>query len=169
MDRLNASNIQYLNSPFEVSLRLLCIFAANDGKSYDLDQLSFFDYMITRLHDFSDMNESLHAESPYKQNEMPSKYEVIKKAVLILLQKELITVDYNPNGISYRAGGNCQFIAEYFKTTYAAKLKANILRVNKLIEEKGFDYYKEFLDLSNSEQLSNYPNESLLRGINYET
>lgn len=164
MDKIINSKIQFLNSPFELSLRILFIMVKNEDKTFDVAKLAYYDYVSTRLHDFDKRYESLHQENPYKCGEILAKKEIIKKAINILIKKDLIEVAYTETGIEYKANPYSKNIVNLFNTTYSQKLIKNIEYANCYLEGKSIQEldlnFRNIIRLTANE----YPNEALLRG-----
>lgn len=164
MDKVRISKIQYLNSPLELSLRILFIMVRNEEKTFDISRLAYYDYISTRLHDFDKNHISLHKESPYKYGEILAKNEIIKKAIDILIKKDLVVIVYTEKGIEYKANPYSKNIINLFNSTYSKKLMINIDYAKDYLETINFDELE--LGLRNMVNLAakEFPNEALLRG-----
>ncbi len=127
------------NTPLEVALRLLFIFNKT-SKTLDLQRLIHYNYLLVHSSDIPDSPKSMHADLPQRSSEMSVNRPVVKKALTLLLLKDLIAVEYSNNGIHYIKNKNTELFTQYFESDYSKKLdhRANWLCSNfdKLTDEE---------------------------------
>ena len=110
------------NSPLEISLRLIYILNAS-GKSFDLQRLIYYNYLIIHSADVPEAPESMHPALPKRACEMLVNRKIIKKALNLLISKSLIKVQYTKSGIKYKSIPETEFIANHFNSAYSKQLK----------------------------------------------
>lgn len=164
MDKIKISRIQYLNSPLELSLRILFIMVRNEEKTFDVLKLAYYDYVSTRLHDFNKNYESLHKESPYKYGEILAKNKIIKKAIDLLIKKDLVVIIYTEKGIEYKANPYSKNIVNLFNSTYSKKLIISIDCAKDYFEAINIQELEQRLRNMVTLAAKEFPNEALLRG-----
>ncbi len=114
------------NSPLEIALRLLFIFEKTD-RSFDLQRLIYYIYLIVHSSDIPNSPSSLHPDLPRRSCEMLVNRPIVKKALLLLILKDLISVTYTKNGIEYRKNENTTMFTKYFNSNYAENLKTRAI------------------------------------------
>lgn len=116
------SGISAFNSPLEVALRLLFIFN-NSKRSFDLQRLIYYNYLLIHSSDIPNAPTSIHADLPRRSCEMLVNRKVIQKALTILLSRGLIDVIYLKNGIEYKKNNNTELFTNYFDSAYSKQLQ----------------------------------------------
>lgn len=161
---MNKKDIQLLNMPIEIALRILLITSINKNIKFDIERLAYYDYICTRLNDYNSNYKSLHPENPYRKGEISIKRPLIKKAVLILVRKGLIEVKYDEDGICFIAKQCCANFMSQFKSPYFIKFKKNVIVGSELLKNKSNSELKQFfLDFSKTFEVK-YAYENILRG-----
>lgn len=164
MDKIKNKKIQYLNSPLELALRILFIMVKNGEKEFDIQELAYYDYVITRLNDFDKNYDSIHRENPYKYGEVLAKNKIIKKSINILLKKDLVMIMFTKKGVKYKANPYSENIVKMFSSTYSQKLLSNIENAREYLDSIDTDKlelkFKSMIKSASKE----FPNEALLRG-----
>jgi hypothetical protein len=123
MNNLNInSGISAFNSPIEVALRLLFIFN-NTKKSFDIQRLIYYNYLLIHSSDVPNAPASIHADLPRRSCEMLVNRKVIQKALTILLSRGLIDVVYLKKGIEYKKNNYTEIFTTYFDSTYSKQLQ----------------------------------------------
>lgn len=164
MDKLENKKIQYLNSPLEIALRVLFIMVKNKEKEFDVQELAYYDYVVTRLNDFDKNYDSIHKDSPYKYGEILAKNKIIKKSIAILLKKDLVEIMFTKKGVKYKVNPYSENIVKMFSSTYSQKLLNNIENAMKYLESINIDEFKLELNSMLKSSVKEFPNEALLRG-----
>lgn len=126
MDPIDKSSIHSemsaFNSPLEVALRLLFIFN-NTKRSFDLQRLIYYNYLLIHSSDVPNSPPSIHADLPRRSCEMLVNRKIIQKALTILLSRGLIDVVYLKNGIEYKKNNHAEIFIKYFDSTYSKELQ----------------------------------------------
>ncbi|MFN3021812.1 ABC-three component system middle component 2 [Chryseobacterium sp. TY3] len=110
------------NNPLEVGLRLLCILNEAYPKKISLQSLIYVDYIIIHSGDFDSAIESIHAPVPYRESEIYIRRNLIKNSLDFLLNKSLIDISYDVNGITYLASENSTPFLENLSENYTLEL-----------------------------------------------
>ncbi|MGV0751429.1 ABC-three component system middle component 2 [Empedobacter brevis] len=110
------------NNPLEVGLRLLCILNEAYPKKISLQSLIYVDYIIIHSGDFDSAIESIHAPVPYRESEIYIRRNLIKSSLDFLLNKSLIEISYDVNGITYLASENSTPFLENLSENYTLEL-----------------------------------------------
>lgn len=111
-----------LNSPLEVSVRVLMLLAESFPEQLDLNRLVLLDHGL--LHS-SDINgpASLHPALPIRAGELGMKRQVIDKSLEILARAELVEVTATPAGIQFSASESADSFVRLLTSDYAQALK----------------------------------------------
>lgn len=99
---MQKNNLKIFNSPIEVGLRSLIIFAEFSDTDVDLQKLVYLDYFLIHSGDVSGGPDSLHPASPFRSGEIAVKREILKQSLQILHKKNLLSVVPSPEGIKYK-------------------------------------------------------------------
>ena len=94
------NNMELLNNDIEMALRLL-ILINTISTGVDEQLIIFYDYALLHSSDFDKKQISILPNSPFRKEELSIKVKLIKNALKILAQKQLIDVIYSEKGIYY--------------------------------------------------------------------
>lgn len=135
----NKSNF---NTRVEIGLRMMFLLNNLKPSKLDLDKLNYFDYLLLYLNDETLQIDSLHPEYPMMMIELFSKEELIKKALLYMGSKALISIECEENGIVYFANANTNWFLNGLPNNEYSQLL--IERID-IIKKKFGDYSTEEL------------------------
>ncbi len=116
--KFNTSNI--FNSPIETGLRSLTLLEAGYPNAYDLERLTYYDYLVVHSDDIDDGPNSIHPKTPHRSGEILVRRPIIEKGLLVMISRGLIEVDYSDSGIKY--------IATELSTPFLDSLQSNYAR-----------------------------------------
>ena len=116
------NNIKLLNNEIEVALRILILLNTID-RVIDEQLIILYDYAILHSNDFDSKQNSILPNSPFRKEELTIKVKLIKKALEILSQKQLIDVIYNENGIYYTSNKLTNLFLNRLTSVYSKKLQ----------------------------------------------
>ena len=105
------------NSPIETGLRCLTILEAGYPKLYDIERITYYDYLLVHSGDIMGGPESIHPSTPHRTGEMIIRRPVIEEGLKIMISRGLIDVSYSSSGIEY--------LATDFATPFLDSLQAN--------------------------------------------
>ncbi len=97
------NNINIFNNPVEISLRILILLNIDINNEYNIEKLTYFDYLMMHSGDIDDAPDSILPNSPYRFFEFHVNKENISQSVEFLWRKGLVDISYNANGIFYKA------------------------------------------------------------------
>jgi hypothetical protein len=95
--------ISTFNNPLESGIRAVGILTSAYPKSYDLQKLVIFDYLVVHTGDMGGP-ESLHAQLPLRSKELLVRRRLVEYGLLLMMSRNLIERKVDSTGFSYRAG-----------------------------------------------------------------
>ncbi|MEI8389301.1 MAG: ABC-three component system middle component 2 [bacterium] len=116
-------HLPIFNNFMEISLRIAILLSELDGKYCDLNRLTYYDYLLIHSGDIENAPESLHPENPFRIGDVLARRELIKKAVEFLCKKQLITTNFNENGIVYSSSSLTKVFINHLDSSYSEKTK----------------------------------------------
>ncbi|WP_420132738.1 ABC-three component system middle component 2 [Rhodopseudomonas sp.] len=111
------------NTPIESGLRLLFALNQADGRSFDLQRLVSYDYLLVHSGDVADGPASLHPAVPYRGSELLVKRELVRIGLDAMFARELLDKSFDTTGISFRATKLTAPFLELLASSYAAALR----------------------------------------------
>lgn len=115
------NNIELLNNEIEVSLRILILINTLNN-AIDEQLIIFYDYALLHSNDFDKKQISILPNSPFRKEELTIKAKLIKNALKILVQKQLIDIIYNERGIYYLNNKLTSLFIAKLSSTYSKKV-----------------------------------------------
>src|SRR3984893_7458792 len=110
------------NGSLEAGLRAGAILGAAFPRSYDLQRLIAFDYLLVHTGDI-DGPSSLHPPAPLQSAELLVRRNLVQQALLLMMTRELVAREFGPEGIRYRAGENAAPFLSSLESDYLKALK----------------------------------------------
>jgi hypothetical protein len=111
------------NSPLECGLRTLFILDSSRNVGMDLQRIVAYDYLLVHSGDIENGPESLHPAVPYRGAELLIKRDSIQAGLNQLLAKELIQINFVPQGFVYTATELTGAFVKLLKSSYAIELQ----------------------------------------------
>ena len=111
------------NSPVETGLRMLVLLDAAAPAACDLGRLVVYDYLLVHSDDAPDGPKSLHPRTPHRSGELLVRRQMILDGLLLLVTRELATMTYDENGISYKSTELTSPFLNYLESDYALELR----------------------------------------------
>src|SRR3954464_802032 len=93
------------NGPLEAGVRAVALLAAAYPRSFDLQRLVAFDYLLVHTGDIGGPS-SLHPPAPLQSAELLVRRKLVQQSLLLMMTRELIAREFEADGIRYRAGEN---------------------------------------------------------------
>jgi hypothetical protein len=121
------------NGPLEAGLRAVALLAAAHPRSCDLQRLVAFDYLLVHTGDIGGPS-SLHPPAPLQSAELLVRRKLVEQALLLMMTRELVTREFEADGIRYRAGENA---APFLSALQSEYLKALQERARWLVTNLG--------------------------------
>jgi len=128
------------NGPLEAGLRAVAVLGAAYPRSFDLQRLVAFDYLLVHTGDI-DGPSSLHPPAPLQSAELLVRRKLVQQALLLMMTRELVAREFAAEGIQYRAGENA---APFLSSLESAYLKALKERAAWLVNALGDHTDQEF-------------------------
>jgi len=122
---MSSSGIQTrpFNTPIESGLRLLFALNQAGGRSFDLQRLVSYDYLLVHSGDVKDGPTSLHPAVPFRGSELLVKRELVRAGLDAMFAKELLEKRFEPTGICYRATALTGAFLKLLVSSYASALR----------------------------------------------
>lgn len=125
---------QAFNGPLETGVRATAILTAAYPRSFDLQRLVAFDYLISRTGQFENGPNDLHPPTPIKAPPTEVRRRIVQDALNLMLSRKLVEQQPTARGIEYVAGEAAEFLMSALRTPYADSLRE---RAAWLVEEFG--------------------------------
>lgn len=113
--------IQLFNTPAESGLRSLIILNTIAPKSFDLQRLVIYDYLLVHSGDVHEGPESLHPPTPQRAGELLVRRDLIEHGLLLLFGKGLVSKSYVSDGIVYSTTSIAGRFLTYLTSPYATR------------------------------------------------
>jgi hypothetical protein len=110
------------NGPLEAGIRAVAILNAAHPRSYDLQRLIGFDYLLVHTADVGGP-ESLHPPAPLHTAELLVRRKLVENALLLMITRNLVEREMRADGICYKAGENATLFLDGLVTEYMQALK----------------------------------------------
>jgi hypothetical protein len=130
------------NTSLEIGLRSMFLLSSLYPLKVNLDRLLYFDYLTIYTQDAELKIESLHPEYAMRIIELFSKREILKKALMRMTSKGLITIECGEEGFNYCANSNTNWFLEGLKDDEYSK---ELIKRTKAITEAFKNYSDEEL------------------------
>jgi hypothetical protein len=124
-------------------MRVLFVLLA-DEKPKTIDMIAAIDFISVYGKTFGIAEENLHGDNFYKYGEFTARRAIVKKAILPLLQNEMLDVYERDDGYYFQANDageaycvslTSEYAIEYAKTSKAAALYVGIKSDSEIIKE----------------------------------
>ena len=93
------SQTRPFNTPFESGLRLLFVLDQARGRSFDLQRLVSYDYLLVHSGDVEDGPVSLHPAVPFRGSELLVKRDLVRAGLDAMFARELLEKKFESTGI----------------------------------------------------------------------
>jgi hypothetical protein len=115
--------VQAINGPVEVGLRVLILLVEAYPVGLDLQQLVAMDYILVHTGDVEAGPESIHPPSPLRAGEVAVRRGLVKDGLKLFRSRKLLDETYTEAGIYYVAGDSAGSFLDSLTTTYTALLR----------------------------------------------
>jgi hypothetical protein len=110
------------NGPLEAGIRAVAILGAAYPKTYDLQRLVAFDYLLVHTGDIGGP-ESLHPPTPLHSAALLVRRKLVEEALLLMMTRHLVVREITSEGIKYGAGESAVTFLSSLTTGYLLSLK----------------------------------------------
>jgi hypothetical protein len=114
------------NGPLEAGLRAVAILGAAHPRSFDLQRLVAFDYLLVHTGDIGGPD-SLHPPAPLQSAELLVRRKLVHQGLLLMMTRELVDRKFGAEGIRYQAGENAAPFLSSLGSEYLMELKQRAL------------------------------------------
>jgi ABC-3C biological conflict system middle component len=121
------------NGPLEAGLRAVAILGSAHPRSFDLQRIVAFDYLLVHTGDIGGPA-SLHPPTPLQSAELLVRRKLVERALLLMMTRDLVVREFVSDGIRYRAGENAVPFLSSLASDYLRQLKQ---RAAWLVQELG--------------------------------
>lgn len=128
------------NGPLEAGMRAVALLGAAFPKTYDLQRLVAFDFLLVHTSDVGGP-ESLHPPTPHRSAELLVRRKLVEDALLLMMTRDLVQRQITPDGIKYVAGENATTFLASLSTNYFCALK---VRASWLVKTLGHHSDQDF-------------------------
>ena len=116
------ANPATFNGPLEAGVRAVALLSAAHPRSFDLQRLVAFDYLLVHTGDIGGP-ESLHPPTPMKSTELLVRRTLIEHSLLLMMTRDLVRRDISLHGMRYTAGESAVPFLAALQTQYLTALK----------------------------------------------
>jgi hypothetical protein len=110
------------NSPLETGIRSVGMLVAAYPKSFDLQRLVAFDYLVVHTGDVGGP-ESLHPALPMRSTELLVRRGLVERGLLLMISRNLVQREAAAEGIYYRAGEFAETFLDSLTSPYLLGLR----------------------------------------------
>lgn len=153
------------NGPVESGLRSLVLLDAAAPAGCDLGRLVIYDYLLVHSKDVLDGPESLHPATPHRSGEMLVRRKMIRSGLILMISRELLSVEFGKDGIMYVATKLSRPFLEYLQSGYAKDMRERADWVVRTFGSYTDDALVSFAMSHLSDWAGELVNESLLRRL----
>lgn len=122
MDKILDRKPATFNGPLEAGLRAVAILGAAHPRSLDLHRLVAFDYLLVHTGDIGGPA-SLHPASRLRSAELLVRRKLVQQGLLLMMTRELVDREFQPDGIRYQAGENAAPFLTALESEYLMALR----------------------------------------------
>jgi hypothetical protein len=122
MDEVSRGSALTFNGPLEAGIRAVAILGAAFPRSFDIQRLTAFDYLLVRTSQLGGPAD-LHPATPIQTPATEVRRKVVQDAVHLMMTRDLITRSIRENGIRYCAGEAASMFLDSLQTPYLKELK----------------------------------------------
>ncbi len=111
-----------LNSPLEISVRVLMILTKAFPASFDINRIVLLDHGLLHSADLGGP-ESIHPPLPVRAGELGVKRSIVERGLQVLLRAELVNMIALETGIEYQASDNAYSFISILSSSYSSLLQ----------------------------------------------
>ena len=110
------------NSVHEIKIRILLLLECSTKEYVSADTIAGLDFITVYGKEFGVSNYNLHGDNRYKYSELPSRREVVRMALNILVTNALVEVNVT-NGFEYQLSDKGEDFINSFISNYSKKYR----------------------------------------------
>jgi hypothetical protein len=131
--------LNLFNTPIETGARLSLLLSCLNGKSLDIEQLVFLDYVLIYSAEFSGP-ENLHPAVPNHFAEISHRRSLLPDALKLFLSRGLLSKKFSQKGIYYSANDETSQFVACLKSPYYKKMWKNLIWIDENYENLNGTY-----------------------------
>lgn len=116
--------IEPFNGPIEIGLRALVVLTRAFPRSFSIQQLIAFDYLLVHSDDVPEGPNSLHPKTPQRSGEMLVRRQTLQRGILLFSGRGLILQHYQPDGLRYSASEISGSFLDSLSSQYTTSLRS---------------------------------------------
>lgn len=151
------------NGSVESGLRSLVLLDAAAPSGCDLGRVVVYDYLLVHSADVPGGPKSLHPATPHRSGELLVRRRMIRSGLMLMISRELLTVDYGNAGIVYSATKLTRPFLGYLQSDYVREMRERAAWVVSTFGSHTNEALIEFAMSRLSDWGGELVNESLLR------
>jgi hypothetical protein len=129
------------NGPLEAGLRAVAVLGAAHPRSFDLQRLVAFDYLLVHTGDIGGPD-SLHPPAPLQSAELLVRRKLVQQALLLMMTRELVEREIDGEGIRYRAGENAAPFLSSLASDYLKEIKQRAAWLVEALGNRNEDQFR---------------------------
>lgn len=122
MDEVASKLALTFNGPLEAGIRAVAVLAASFPRTYDLQRLTAFDYLLVHTQQLGGPDD-LHPATPIHTPATEVRRKIIQDALNLMMTRSLVERCVDKSGIRYGAGEMAATFIDSLQTTYLARMK----------------------------------------------
>ena len=112
------------NSVTEIKLRILLLLSTSTQEFLSSDMIAALDFITVYGKEFGVSNKNLHGDNRYKFSELPSRREMVDKAIKSLVLDGMLEISL-ANGFEYQINSKGFDYIDSFETEYSSEYTEN--------------------------------------------
>lgn len=130
------------NSDVEIGIRVMTIIESCYPIALSLDKIMYLDYLL--LYGIKNENgDTLHPSYRLQILELTERRERIKNSLLFLIKKDLISILFKNDGISYKANANSLWYLNNMTNSYSVRLREYAKTISNVYKDLEIDELKK--------------------------
>lgn len=113
-----------------MGIRVLVLLERSIITKHTLQRLCVYDYILLHAGDIDLSQSNIHPSHPYRSSEYPIKFQIIEKAIYLLISRKLLDVYADKDGITYGSNVRTKWFLSAFESEYVKKLKRTAEWIN---------------------------------------
>lgn len=125
-----------LNTPYEISIRVLLILEAIPNYAITIDMLAATDFITVNCKEFEIFEFNLHGDNIFKFSEFTLRRDIVKLAIKMLLLDGLLTLSQSESGFAYTLSESGLDYIKKITCNYANEYRTVIKKTLNYINNK---------------------------------
>lgn len=166
--KMNVNTFSVFNSPIETGLRSLTLLEAGYPNAYDLERITYYDYLLVHSGDIKGGPNSIHPNTPHRSGELLIRRPIIEKGLAVMISRGLVDIDYSQSGIRYIATELSTPFLDSLQANYTRKMIDTAIWVVEIFDKQPNQKIRDLISKNLQVWGGEFIDESLVRGENDE-